>query len=67
MDMHEARDIAVRFLGGLAVSDDEVVEAGNTIREGFRENGLIDDDLDMRVEVVAAAFADDDGDLDEVR
>ena len=49
MDMREARDIAVRFLGGLPVRDDEVFEAGNTIRASFRENRVVDDDLDVPV------------------
>lgn len=44
MDMQEAREIAVRFLGGLPVSDDEVFQAGNTIRTSFCKNGVFDDD-----------------------
>ena len=65
MDMNEARDIAVRFLGGLPVSDHEVFEAGNTIRESFRESGLVDDDLDMPAEL--AGFEARDEDLDDIR
>jgi hypothetical protein len=65
MDMQEARDIAVRFLGGLPVSDDEVFEAGNLIRDSFREQGLINDGLDIQVEAEALIARDDD--LEEVR
>jgi hypothetical protein len=63
--MQEARDIAVRFLGGLPVSDDEVFEAGNLIRDSFREQGLFTDDLDIQVEVEVLMTRDDD--LEEVR
>ncbi len=62
MDMQEAREIAVRFLGGLPVSDDEVFQAGNTIRTSFCKNGVFDDDLDGPVG--AADFAAHDKDLD---
>jgi hypothetical protein len=65
MDMQEARDIAVRFLGGLPVSDDEVFEAGNLIRESFSQDDLVDDDLGIQVDAAAVVARDDD--LDEVR
>jgi hypothetical protein len=65
MDMREARDIAVRFLGGLPVSDDDVLEAGITIRANLRANGLVDEDLHTDAEVVA--FVAYYGDLDDVR
>lgn len=65
MDMQEARDVAVRFFGGLPVSDDEVFEAGNTIRANLREKGLVDDGLDTPHE--PAAFMVRDDDLDDVR
>jgi hypothetical protein len=65
MDMRDARDIAVRFLGGLPVSDDDVFEASNTIRANLRENGLLDEDLDVDAEV-PALVADYDV-LDDVR
>ena len=65
MEMNEARDIAVRFLGGLAVSDDEVFQAGNTIRASLRENGLVNDDLDMPAEMAGLEARDDE--LDNVR
>lgn len=48
MDMQEARDIAVRFLGGLPVTDNEVFEAGELIRKVFRQNGLADDHGDTQ-------------------